>query len=263
VTARAPRRLVDDVGLAVDLPDEVARVVSLVPSLTEAVAVSAPGLLVGATDWCSHPPDLAVARVRGTKNPRIEQVIDLRPEVVLANEEDNQAIDLAALRTAGVAVWTTAPRTVPEALSGLRRMLVDACGLPPPGWLADAEAAWSRLGSPQRRHRVVVPIWRRPWMALGRATFAGDVLARLGYDNVLADDPDRYPRIQLPALPPVDLIVLPDEPYRFTAEDGPEAFPDVPAALVSGRHLTWYGPSLAEAPGRLAAELAVTRTDQE
>ena len=53
-----------------------------------------------------------------------------------------------------------------------------------------------------------------------------------------------------------NLIVLPDEPYRFTAEDGPEAFPDTPCALVSGRHLTWYGPSLADAPTVLRGQLA-------
>ena len=55
---------------------------------------------------------------------------------------------------------------------------------------------------------------------------------------------------------PRHLVVLPDEPYAFTAEDGPEAFPGVPAALVSGRHLTWYGPSLAEAPALLASQLS-------
>jgi ABC-type hemin transport system substrate-binding protein len=229
--------------------------VSLVPSLTEAVAVTAPGLLVGATDWCSHPPELSVARVRGTKNPRVEQVLDLRPDVVLANEEENRSADLDALRTGGLPVWTTAPRTVPAALVGLRRMLVDVCRLPNPRWLTQAEHAWDQLPSPQRRRRVVVPIWRRPWMALGRDTFAGDVLARLGYDNVLDDAAERYPRFDPATLPAVELVVLPDEPYRFTAADGPEAFPAVPAALVSGRHLTWYGPSLVEAPGRLLAEL--------
>ena len=81
-------------------------------------------------------------------------------------------------------------------------------------------------------------------MAVGRDTFTGDVLARLGVDNVLADNPERYPRFDPADLPPHDLVVLPDEPYLFTADDGPEAFPGVPAALVSGRLLTWYGPSL-------------------
>jgi hypothetical protein len=91
-------------------------------------------------------------------------------------------------------------------------------------------------------------------MALGRDTFAGDVLRRLGVDNVLAGHPERYPKVELAALPPYDLVVLPDEPYAFSPEDGPECF-DVPARCVSGRHLTWYGPSLAEARSLLAAQL--------
>ena len=95
-------------------------------------------------------------------------------------------------------------------------------------------------------------------MVLGRDTFAGDVLARLGVLNGWAGDAERYPR---PALDELrarspELVVLPDEPYRFTADDGPEAFPGVPAAVVSGRHRTWDGPSLAEAPALLAAQLA-------
>jgi hypothetical protein len=100
-------------------------------------------------------------------------------------------------------------------------------------------------------------------MAVGSDTFTGDVLARLGVDNALDavpfDPGDRYPRIDLDRLPPVDLVVLPDEPYRFTMDDGPEAFPGVPAALVSGRHLTWYGPSLVEAPSLLLAQLRAAR----
>ena len=92
-------------------------------------------------------------------------------------------------------------------------------------------------------------------MAVGSDTFTGAVLARLGVDTVLAHDPERYPRIALDDLPPFDVVVLPDEPYRFTADDGPEAFPGVPAALVSGRHLTWYGPSLVEAPTVLLDQL--------
>ena len=96
-------------------------------------------------------------------------------------------------------------------------------------------------------------------MALGRDTFAGDVLARLGVDNALADSPDRYPRIDLALLPEHDLVVLPDEPYAFAVDDGPEAFAPTPCALVSGRHLTWYGPSLAEARTVLAEQLASAR----
>lgn len=243
----------DDTGADVDLPARVGRVVSLVPSLTEAVAVTAPGLLVGATDWCSHPADLTVPRIGGTKNPRVADVLDLRPDLVLANAEENRAADLDALRAAGAVVWVTAPETLPAALRSLARML-RACRLDRPAWLAGAEQAWAEPWSGPRR-RAVVPIWRRPWMALGRDTFAGDVLSRLGVDNALAGSPDRYPKVVLDQLPPHDLVVLPDEPYAFTAQDGPEAFPGVSAALVSGRHLTWYGPSLTAARAVLTAQL--------
>jgi hypothetical protein len=234
----------------------VSRVVSLVPSLTEALAATDRSVLVGATDWCSHPADLDVRRVRGTKNPDVAAVVGLAPDLVVANQEENRAADLDALRAAGLAVWVTDVRTVDGALLSLDRML-RACGLDRPPWLDAAAAAWSappRRDRASRRH-AVVPVWRRPWMALGRDTFAGDVLRRLGVDNVLAGHDERYPRFDPAAVGPLDLVVLPDEPYAFTADDGPEAFPGVPAALVDGRSLTWYGPSMVEAPTRLAAQL--------
>ncbi len=250
---------VDDEGRPVALAGPVRRVVSIVPSLTEAVAATAPGLLVGATDWCSHPADLPVTRVRGTKNPDVAGIVALRPDLVVANAEENRPSDLDALRAAGVAVYVTDVRTLDGAFGSLRRVLA-ACGLAVPAWLTDAESAWAALPEPAplgrgQRRRAVVPIWRRPWMAVGRDTFAGAVLARLGVDNVLAGDPERYPRIDPAALPPHDLVVLPDEPYAFAADDGPEAFA-APAVLVSGRLLTWYGPSLGEAARVLPAALA-------
>lgn len=237
------------------------RVVSLVPSLTEAVAVSVPGALVGATDWCTHPAGLDVARVGGTKNPRPDSVLALAPDLVIANEEENREDDLAALRAAGVEVLVTEVRDVPQAVRELDRVLT-ACGARTrPRWLDEAERTWTDLPPPARRTTAVVPVWRRPWMVLGRDTFAGDVLARLGVDHLYAGHPDRYPRVPLDALRAAapDVVVLPDEPYRFTAGDGPEAFPGLRCALVSGRHLTWYGPSLAQAPRVLAEALRGAR----
>ncbi|MET9963271.1 helical backbone metal receptor [Streptomyces sp. NPDC006326] len=239
------------------------RVVSLVPSLTEAVAVTAPGLLAGVTDWCTHPAGLearGAVRIGGTKNPDVGRIVGLRPDLVIANEEENRAPDLAALRAAGVEVLVTAIRSLPQALAELDRVLVGALGLPRPGWLDEAEAAWA-AAEPVGPLRAFVPVWRRPWMVLGRDTFAGDLLARLGVRNVYAGHPERYPRVPVAELAAVDcdLVVLPDEPYRFTREDGPEAFPGRPAALVDGRFLTWYGPSLVQAPQALAAALRAAR----
>lgn len=251
--------LADDLGRPVPVPDRVRRVVSLVPSLTEALEVTAPGIVVGATDWCTHPAGLSAVRVRGTKNPDLERVRALAPDLVVANAEENRQPDLDALREAGTAVWVTDVRTVPGALSSLARLLA-ACGIGRPAWLDDAVAVWTDPPVLRPRRRAVVPVWRRPWMALGRDTFAGDVLARIGVDNVLAGDPERYPRVSLDRLPPHDLAVLPDEPYRFTPDDGPQYFAQVPSVLVSGRLLTWYGPSMVQAPQVLADAVRAATT---
>jgi ABC-type Fe3+-hydroxamate transport system substrate-binding protein len=259
VTAPLAARPLDDLGAPVAVPPVVRRVVSLVPSLTETVAASRAGLLVGATDWCSHPPSLDVRRIGGTKNPDLAQVRALQPDVVLANEEENRPTDLDALRAAGVALWVTRVRSLPEALVSLGRMLTLACRLDRPAWLDASAAAWQDPPGVVSAPAVsaVIPIWRRPWMVLGRDTFAGDLLSRLGIRNVFARHAQRYPRMDLAELQNcgASLVILPDEPYPFGADDGPEAFPGMPAALVSGRHLTWYGPSLTEAPSLLRSQL--------
>jgi ABC-type Fe3+-hydroxamate transport system substrate-binding protein len=257
----------DDQGTRVEVPTRVRRVVSLVPSLTEAIGVTEPGLLVGVTDWCTHPLGLddagaaPPARVRGTKNPDVEAIVALAPDLVVANEEENRPADLAALREAGLPVYVTDIRTVDGAFASLDGMLA-ACGLERPAWLEGAEKAWADVPrvADADRHTALVPIWRRPWMAVGRDTFTSAILDRLGVDNALADGgptAERYPRIDLAELPAHDLVVLPDEPYPFTADDGPEAF-DAPCTLVSGRLLTWYGPSLLEAATTLPGALRVT-----
>ncbi|MGN9912393.1 helical backbone metal receptor [Phytohabitans sp. LJ34] len=233
------------------------RVVSLVPSLTEAIALSTPDLLAGATDYCTHPPGLDVPRVGGSKYPSVDRVLALAPDLVVANAEENRREDVEALRAAGVAVWVTYPRTLDEALASLARLLA-ALGAPDPPWLGETRAAWARP-APAPPRRAVVPVWRRPWVVLGRDTFAGDVLRRLGVHNLYDDAPDRYPRPPLAEILARDpeVVVLPDEPYAFTTDDGPEAFPGVPCVLVSGRHLTWYGPSLVEARAVLESQLRV------
>ncbi|MFE3450543.1 helical backbone metal receptor [Nonomuraea sp. NPDC059194] len=243
----------DDLGVEVRVPSAVGRIVSLVPSLTESVAAT--GKLVGATDWCSHPADLDVTRVRGTKNPDLDRIVALEPDVVLANAEENREADLQALRQAGLAVWVTRIETVEAAFTSLARMFEHACRSPEPAWLGRARQAWD-FPEPEVRRTAIIPIWRRPWMVVGRDTFTGDVLRRLGVDNLYADHAERYPKIPLDELvaQDADLVVLPDEPYAFNEHDGPECFA-ARSALVSGRLLTWYGPSMVEAPAALMAGL--------
>lgn len=246
----------DDLGTPFTPDGPARRIVSLVPSLTETIAQSAPGVLVGGTAYCTHPADLDVTRVGGTKWPDLDVVAGLHPDVVVANAEENRAEDIAALRAAGLPVYVTAPATLDEAFTSLERML-SALGLPAAPWIGTARETWSSPDPQLAGQRVAVLIWRRPWMVVGRDTFSGDILRRLGLINVYAAAADRYPKLtpnEAGSLD-VDLVVLPDEPYEFSASDGPEMFAGTPCALVSGRHLTWYGPSLVEAKAVLAAAL--------
>lgn len=255
--------MVDDLGEPVSLPRRPERVVSLVPSITEAIAATVPGALVGATDYCTHPEGMDVVRVGGSKYPRADDVLALLPDLVVANVEENRPSDVDRFRADGVPVWVTAaPPSVPEALGSLRRLLCAGFGVGEPDWLLAAEACWHEV--PPVRATAIVPVWRKPWVVLGSDTFAGDVLRRLGIGNAYAGSADRYPR------PPVaelrraldsgaaDLVVFPDEPYEFTPADGPEALPGAHHVFVSGRHLTWYGPSLVDAHARLSTQLAPT-----
>lgn len=244
----------DDLGHPVDMPRPASRVVSLVPSLTEAIAATRPAALVGATDWCTHPVGLDVTRVRGTKNPDRYAIASLAPDLVIANREENRELDITRLRAAGVPVWVTVIETVDEAFASMRRMFTDALGWDVPTWLAEAEQIWAAPPTLSPR-RVAVPIWRDPWMVVGSSTFTGDLLARLGLDNAYRDSVDRYPHVDLQDID-ADLVLLPDEPYVFTRSDGPEAFPTIPTQLVSGRSLTWYGPSLVSARADLEQLLA-------
>jgi ABC-type Fe3+-hydroxamate transport system substrate-binding protein len=248
--------LVDDLGHSVVLDHPPRRIVSLVPSLTEALAVTVPDRLIGATDWCTHPSDLDVVRVRGTKNPDRNAILAAAPDLVVANREENRRLDIDRLRAASVPVWVTVIESVDAALRSMRRLFADVLAAGEPEWLRTAAEVWSRP-VPQPALRVAVPIWRDPWMVVGARTFTGDVLARLGLVNVFGTSGERYPRLELEQLQQAgaDLVLLPDEPYLFTVDDGPEAFPDVRTVLVSGRQLTWYGPSLATARAHLQRQV--------
>ncbi|TIC79372.1 helical backbone metal receptor [Nocardioides sp. GY 10127] len=228
-------------------PPAARRVVSLVPSLTESLAATRPEALVGATDWCTHPAALDVTRVRGTKNPDLAAVQALDPDVVVANREENRELDVRRLREAGVRVVVTDIESVPQAVSELRRLLVDELGWGEPRWLREVADAWP-TALPSVTRRVVVPIWRDPWMVVGPRTFTADLCRRLGWEVVAPQDPARYPRVESSWMDQsgADVAVLPDEPYLFTPDDGPEAFSRTPVELVPGRLLTWYGPSLLE-----------------
>ena len=255
-------RYVNDArGTAVGLPDRVERVVSLVPSLTEWLVAAGVGeRLVGVTDWCSEPAAAlaGLARVRGTKNPDLEAVRRLEPDLVVANAEENRKLDVQRLEAGGLAVFVTMPTTVAGAVSELRDLAAAVGDLPGAAAL-DAELV-AAVGDayrrrPARRVRYACAVWRDPWMWVGRRTYAADLLGLAGGEPVLDDPATRYPKLDpeaLAALGP-ELVLLPSEPYEFTEADADElaaGFAGPRVELVDGRALTWYGPRI---PAAIAA----------
>jgi ABC-type Fe3+-hydroxamate transport system substrate-binding protein len=258
------RKLTDMLGreLAVEWPPR--RVVSLVPSHTETlVLLGLGGRLVGRTRYCVEPRGRieAVPEVGGVKSPDVARILSLRPDLVIANREENKKPDVERLEAAGVPVFLTYPRTVREGIDSIRALgaavdlerEADALAAP-----CEAELARAAVGAPVR---VLCFVWRDPWMVAGADTYIHDVIAQAGGRNAAADLPGRYPRLELAqamALAP-QVVLLPDEPFEFGAAHRADfaPFAGVPAVrdarleLLDGKLLSWYGPRIAEALRRL------------
>lgn len=265
-TAFVPgERCTDASGVTMVLPANAGRIVSLVPSVTETLfALGLGARVAGVTDWCIHPRDLParVARVRGTKNPDCDAIVALSPDLVLANHEENREIDVRRLRERGLTVWVDYPRTVVEAIEhvrGLARLGADATLTA--AVVAPVEAALARTRSAPEHTPVrgFVAVWKDPWMTLSRDTYAHDLLAAAGIANVFAGAAERYPRVTLDeiAAREPEIILLPDEPYRFTTDDaaalahGPlaatPALRDGRVHVIDGTLPFWHGPRIAHA----------------
>jgi ABC-type Fe3+-hydroxamate transport system substrate-binding protein len=231
-----------------------ARVVSLVPSLTETVAeLGLADRLVGVTRYCERGAPQSAVRIGGTKNPDVDAVAALRPSIVLANTEENRPEDLDALRAAGCTVLETFPRTV----SDVAPMLVElgaALGVAEQGRTMAAQVDSARERAAARRPRTPLAactlIWRKPWMAVGPDTFVDDLLGVCGFANVLAGADERYPRLDPDLLLRPQVVLLPSEPYAFSEKDSEAVaglLGDVPQRYVDGQLLTWHGQRTAAA----------------
>jgi len=225
------------------------RVVSLVPSVTETLLGW--GLTpVAVTRFCPAPGVLAVG---GTKNPDIEAIIELDPDLVVMDREENRAADAQALESAGIAVLATHITSLTDVQPELTR-LATALGLPAPepGTLSSPAPHSSAL-------RVWVPIWRRPWMAIGGGTYGSSLLRAAGFHNVCAGQGGRYPCIDPAEVAGVgaDYVLAPSEPYKFTERHRVELEVVAPAVFVDGQDLFWWG-ARTEAALRRFGDLAMT-----
>lgn len=220
----------------------VTRVVSLVPSVTETLL--AWGVQpVGVTRFCEQPGLLAVG---GTKNPDVEAIARLQPDVVVMDREENRREDAVALEAAGLVVHVmhvTSVAGVHPALAALARAVELGSDRLPPVVSAATDVGVS----------VFVPIWRRPWMTIAAATYGSDLLAAAGARNVFADADASYPELTLAdaADRQPDLVLAPSEPYAFGERHRQELEVVAPVVFVDGKDLFWWGVRTGPALGRL------------
>ena len=249
--------VVDATDTEIDLERPAREVVSLVPSFTELVcSMRLASRLVGVTRFCVEPADVVapIRKVGGTKNPDIERIIRLEPQLVLANREENNEEDVAALRKAGLNVYVGDVRTAEEAHEEIDRVgrLLGGISLKIGESIKESLEEQEHVQRLRPRVRAAALIWRNPYMAASGDTYIGDLLRVSGAINV-CEDPGRgrYPRLSLTELVKLDpeVILLPSEPYRFRerhaeellAQQGMSAGRNGHVYLCDGQNLTWWG----------------------
>jgi ABC-type Fe3+-hydroxamate transport system substrate-binding protein len=214
------------------------RVVSLVPSLTETLFDLGCGdAVVGVTDFCIFPPDLDRPRVGGTKNPKVDAIRALQPDLVHMNMEENlrrHADEIATFAR----VFVTEPKSIDDVASLIVTL----------GELHDANDRAAELVRTLDEARFTttpftfaVPIWKKQWMWCGGDTYVSALVESCGGRNVLRDR-ERYPSIEVAevvAMKP-DIIFLPDEPYAFTEDDAQSIDANV-IGPFPGHLFTWHG----------------------
>ncbi|HVO24797.1 MAG TPA: helical backbone metal receptor [Candidatus Margulisiibacteriota bacterium] len=252
--------VVDDAGRVLKLAEVARRIVSLVPSLTETlVTLGCGNALVGVTRYCTEPPQALrnVERVGGTKNPDCGRIRALRPDLVLVNAEENRRADFDALERAGLTVFVAFPRRVRDVPALLEKLGALAGADAEARCLRDRVTEALRHVDGQERQRVFCPIWKNPWMSFNRDTYADDLLQLAGGENVCRERPQRYCTVTLEEIAATDpqVILLPDEPYVFSAKDLPALAPLAGTSalrpgrihFIDGKALSWYGPRTAPA----------------
>lgn len=214
------------------------RIVSLVPSLTETLFDLGAGQdVIAITDFCIFPPDLPLPRVGGTKNPRVDEIRALAPDLVHMNLEENLRRHAEAIEEFAP-VFVSEPKTVDDVATLFADLGAIHHRRDEAQRLVDA---LNSIEIARRPFTFVCPIWKNPWMWCGGDTYVSDLVTRAGGRNLLGDR-TRYPQIALEDVLPLrpDVVFLPDEPYVFTDADA--AAIDAPVIGPFPGHLfTWHG----------------------
>tara|TARA_B100001758_G_scaffold132509_1_gene114029 strand:- start:7609 stop:8310 length:702 start_codon:yes stop_codon:yes gene_type:complete len=219
-------------------------VVSLVPSVTETLI--AWGIQpVACTRFCERPE---IESVGGTKDPDVEAIAALAPELVIVDREENRLEDYQSLLRHDLTVEALDVTSLSDVSSQISR-LASIFGI-----------EWSYSPGPPKVARdltAFVPIWKRPWMTIGSRTYGVSLLEHLGIEVLFSGSNESYPTLTDEAVSTLsaDIILAPSEPYPFGERHLKELEAIAPTYFVDGQDLFWWGSRTADAIQRLDAQI--------
>ncbi|QNA88302.1 ABC transporter substrate-binding protein [Massilia sp. Dwa41.01b] len=242
--------LVDALG-QVHVPAPGARIVSLVPSITELLCdLGLAPQLAGRTGFCIHPQEVvaAIPKVGGTKDVNIEKIRKLAPTHLVVNIDENEKPTVDALAAFVPHIVVTHPLAPRDNLA-LARLMGAVFGVEAAAetWCAAFEAEYAALRArpPGPARTVLYCIWQDPWMSVSGDTYIARMLAELGWQVPQLGNDARYPRFSWSdeLVAGLDAVLLSTEPYRFTQAhaDALEKQIGIPVFLVDGEMMSWYG----------------------
>jgi ABC-type Fe3+-hydroxamate transport system substrate-binding protein len=248
------RSFTDMLGRTVEVNYPPQRIISLVPSQTELLyELGLDGEVVGITKFCVHPEEWfrTKTRVGGTKKLNIEKIHELKPDLIIANKEENTQEQIEML-TKEFPVWISDIKNISEALQMIQvvGLIVDreekANSI-----VDDIVSGFTMLQQAATQKKVAYFIWYNPWMSVGGDTFISNMIPTIGWKNVLQDK-ERYPEITLEELSTYnpDIVLLSSEPYPFKEKHVAEVkavLPNAEVKLVDGEMFSWYGSRMLKA----------------
>jgi ABC-type Fe3+-hydroxamate transport system substrate-binding protein len=225
------------------------RIVSLVPSQTELLYdLGLDSEVVGITKFCIHPDGWRHTKtvVGGTKNVRLDIIDGLKPDLILANKEENVRSDIETL-SARYRTFVSDVSTVEEAYK-MMSTIADLTGTNASSIIADISRSFSELPEFETRSALYL-VWKKPWMAAGANTFISSMMSIAGFDNVITSN--RYPTLSEDYIRSLDpqVVLLSSEPYPFRDQHVDELKKLLPASkvlLVDGEMFSWYGSRMRE-----------------
>ncbi|MDZ7806106.1 MAG: helical backbone metal receptor [Gracilimonas sp.] len=227
------------------------KIISLVPSLTELlIELDLKKQLIGRTRFCIHPENIVqdIEIIGGTKNPNIDKITELKPDLIIANKEENREEDILALQS-HAEIMVTEISTVEDALVEINRIGRRTRRSESAQKITSQISAVLNERPKSKRLNTAYLIWKDPWKTVGNDTYIHDVMGKYGLINIFKDH-TRYPNTDLQELSELspELILLSSEPYPFKEKhikEIKEHFPDSKIELVNGEWFSWYGSRMA------------------